>query len=126
MRGKTGLRPVPLHDLRHGAASLMPACGVDVTVVSKRLGHSSIRVTTDIDSHLLAGIGRQAADATEALVPPRAPTPAPDAHTSQPHAPRNDEADLPGEDESAGGRRAACRNRTDDLLITSEMLYRLS
>jgi hypothetical protein len=23
-------------------------------------------------------------------------------------------------------RRAACRNRTDDLLITSEMLYRLS
>jgi hypothetical protein len=26
-----------------------------------------------------------------------------------------------------GGRmRAACRNRTDDLLITSEMLYRLS
>ena len=31
---------------------------------------------------------------------------------------------------SAGGRRfgvgAACRNRTDDLLITSETLYRLS
>ena len=26
----------------------------------------------------------------------------------------------------AGGMRAACRNRTDDLLITSEMLYRLS
>ena len=24
------------------------------------------------------------------------------------------------------GVRAACRNRTDDLLITSEMLYRLS
>ena len=29
-------------------------------------------------------------------------------------------------DEPAGWRRAACRNRTDDLLITSEMLYRLS
>ena len=26
----------------------------------------------------------------------------------------------------AGQMRAACRNRTDDLLITSEMLYRLS
>jgi hypothetical protein len=26
----------------------------------------------------------------------------------------------------AGGGGAACRNRTDDLLITSEMLYRLS
>ena len=30
------------------------------------------------------------------------------------------------EDEPAGWRGAACRNRTDDLLITSEMLYRLS
>jgi hypothetical protein len=28
--------------------------------------------------------------------------------------------------EYAGPMRAACRNRTDDLLITSEMLYRLS
>jgi hypothetical protein len=28
--------------------------------------------------------------------------------------------------EYAGQMRAACRNRTDDLLITSEMLYRLS
>src|SRR3954465_3223334 len=29
-------------------------------------------------------------------------------------------------DEAAGRVRAACRNRTDDLLITSETLYRLS
>jgi integrase len=49
----------------------MLAGGVDIAVVSKRLGHSSIRVTGDIYSHLLEGVGRQAAEAAEALVPPR-------------------------------------------------------
>jgi len=69
-----GLRPVRLHDLRHGAASLMIAGGVDLAVVSKRLGHSSLSITADTYSHLLAGIGRQAADAAESLVRPRATT----------------------------------------------------
>jgi integrase len=67
---ETGLRPVRLHDLRHGAASLMLASGADLAVVSKRMGHSSIRVTADIYSHLLDGVGRRVADAAEALVPP--------------------------------------------------------
>jgi len=67
----SGLRRTRLHDLRHGAASLMLAGGVDIAVVSKRLGHSSIRVTGDIYSHLLGGVGRQAAEAAKALVPAR-------------------------------------------------------
>jgi hypothetical protein len=49
----------------------MLAGGVDVAVVSKRLGHSSITITSDTFSHLIGGIGRQAADAAEAVVPPR-------------------------------------------------------
>lgn len=104
----------------------MLAGGVHVAVVSKRMGHSSVRVTVDIYSHLLGGVGRQAADAAEAMLPPRATTPAPDAPTSRPQGPGNDSAAPPREGEAAGERRAACRNRTDDLLITSEMLYRLS
>jgi integrase len=68
------LRQVRLHDLRHGAASLMLAGGADIAVVSKRMGHSSIRVTADVYGHLLAGVGRKAADAAEALVRPRATT----------------------------------------------------
>ena len=68
------LRPVRLHDLRHGAASLMIAGGVDVAVISKRLGHSSIRITADVYGHLLPGAGRQAADVTEALLRPPATT----------------------------------------------------
>ena len=52
-----GLRPVRLHDLRHGAASLL-AGGTEMAVVSKRIGHSSIAITADTYSHLLAGVGR--------------------------------------------------------------------
>lgn len=64
-----GLRKVRLHDLRHGQASIMLAAGVDMTVVSKRLGHSGIRITSDTYTHLLEGVGRQAAEAAAALVP---------------------------------------------------------
>ncbi len=120
-----GLRRVRLHDLRHAAASLMLAGGVDVAVVSKRLEHSSVRVTSDVYGHLLAGVGRQAADVAEALVPPRATTRRPDAPTSRPQRAQY-EAAPPAMGEAADQRGAACRNRTDDLLITSEMLYRLS
>lgn len=63
------LRQVKLHDLRHGAASLGIAAGVPIEVISKRLGHSSIAVTSDIYGHLLQGVGRQAAEASAALVP---------------------------------------------------------
>jgi hypothetical protein len=38
-------------------------------VVSKRLGHSTIRVTSDLYGHLFASADRAAADAAEALVP---------------------------------------------------------
>jgi len=64
-----GLRPIRLHDLRHGQASLMLAAGVPMAVVSKRLGHSSLAITSDTYSHLLEGVGQQAATAAAALVP---------------------------------------------------------
>ena len=70
-----GLPRRRLHDLRHGWASLQLAAGVPLVVVSKRLGHSSIALTSDTCSHLLEGVGRQAAEAAAALVPrvPRQP-----------------------------------------------------
>ncbi len=64
-----GLCVVRLHDLRHGQASLMLAAGVPMAVVSKRLGHSQLAITADTYSHLLGGVGRQAAEAAAALVP---------------------------------------------------------
>ena len=73
-----GLRRIRLHDLRHGQASLMLAAGIDMAIVSKRLGHSTITITSDTYSHLLGGVGRDAADRASALIP-RAPKTVQDA-----------------------------------------------
>lgn len=47
----------------------MLSAGVPMAVVSKRLGHSTITLTSDTDSHLLEGVGRDAAERAAALVP---------------------------------------------------------
>ena len=63
-----GLRRIRLHDLRHGRASLMLAAGVDISIVSKVLGHSTVRLAQDTYSHLLEGVGKKAAEAADALI----------------------------------------------------------
>lgn len=67
----TTLRKVRLHDLRHGSASLMLAAGVDMNVISKRLGHSRSSFTADTYAHMLDGVGREAAEKAAALIPRR-------------------------------------------------------
>ncbi len=58
--GLIGCR-VTLHDLRHTAASLMVACGANVKVVQRQLGHASAAMTLDTYSSLfdtdLDGLG---------------------------------------------------------------------
>ena len=66
---RAGLPVKRLHDLRHGSASLQQAAGVALAVVSKRLGHSTVALTADTYSHLLEGVGRDAAERAAALVP---------------------------------------------------------
>jgi integrase len=66
-----GLPRITLHKLRHLAASLQIAAGVDIAIVSKRLRHSSIKITNDTYGHMIGTIGRQAAEAAAALVPLR-------------------------------------------------------
>lgn len=44
-----------LHLLRHTMASQMLDGGVSLTVVSQRLGHSSVRVTAEVYSHAIHG-----------------------------------------------------------------------
>lgn len=70
---QAGMRRVRLHDLRHGRAALLLASGTDIALVSKILGHSSISITSDTYGHLLAGIGREAAERAAALVPRNRP-----------------------------------------------------
>jgi integrase len=43
---------VRFHDLRHSAASLLIAAGVELVEVGLLLGHSELRVTADLYSHL--------------------------------------------------------------------------
>lgn len=56
------------HSLRHSAASLLLAQGVPLKVVSEVLGHSSIRVTADVYSHLMEPAKAEAADAMTAAL----------------------------------------------------------
>jgi site-specific recombinase XerD len=42
-----------VHDLRHTAATLMLLAGVNVKVVSERLGHATIAITLQTYSHVL-------------------------------------------------------------------------
>jgi len=58
---------IRFHDLRHTAATIMLARGVNVKVVSERLGHSSIRLTLDTYSHVLPTMQRSAVEATADL-----------------------------------------------------------
>ncbi len=44
----SGLPPVRLHDLRHGAASLAHAAGADLKTVQEQLGHTSIVLTGQV------------------------------------------------------------------------------
>lgn len=64
----SGLPPVRLHDLRHGAASLSLAAGNDLKTVQAMLGHSSIVLTADTYVSALSSLAREAAEATAALI----------------------------------------------------------
>jgi integrase len=59
---------VRLHDLRHTHASDLLAAGVNVKVVSDRLGHASTTFTLDTYSHLMPGQQASAAAAAAALL----------------------------------------------------------
>ncbi len=69
LAAEAGVRPVRLHDLRHGAASLMLSGGLGMEWVSKRLGHSGIGITIDTYAHMLEDVNRRAGEVTEAMVP---------------------------------------------------------
>ncbi|MFF4625069.1 tyrosine-type recombinase/integrase [Nonomuraea jabiensis] len=62
------LPPIRLHDLRHGAASLMPAAGVEMKVVQETLGHTSSSFTADTYTSVFPEVAMAAAEKTAALL----------------------------------------------------------
>ena len=65
---RAGLPGVRLHDARHTHASLMLDAGVDISVIQKIEGHSSIRVTTDTYVHAVSALKRKAAQSFDERV----------------------------------------------------------
>jgi integrase len=65
---ESGLPPVRLHDLRHGAATLALAAGVELKVVQAMLGPASIVLTADTYSSVLPEVAREAAERPAWLV----------------------------------------------------------
>ena len=57
--------PMRQHDLRHTHVALLIAAGEDPYVISRRLGHASIRTTYDTYGHLFEGRDRDASIALE-------------------------------------------------------------
>jgi integrase len=64
---RAGLPDIRLHDLRHTCATLMLCEGVHIKLVQELLGHATIAITLDTYSHLLPGMGDEAAGAMERI-----------------------------------------------------------
>lgn len=65
---ESGLPPIRLHDLRHGAATIALAAGNDMKTVQEMLGHASITITSDTYTTVLPEVARAAAEAAAELV----------------------------------------------------------
>jgi integrase len=74
---------IRIYDLRHTAATLMLASGVNVKVVSDRLGHATVMITLQTYAHVLPTMQEDAALRMEAVLrggaakPNPEPTPLP-------------------------------------------------
>ncbi|MQY04534.1 tyrosine-type recombinase/integrase [Actinomadura macrotermitis] len=65
---EAGLPSIRLHDLRHGAASILLAAGHDMKVVQETLRLSSITIAADIYTSLLPQLAQQSAEDAAALL----------------------------------------------------------
>lgn len=53
IRNRNDLRKLTYHELRHTSASLLLRYGIDLPSVSYTLGHASVKITSDVYSHVL-------------------------------------------------------------------------
>ncbi|MCM3883064.1 tyrosine-type recombinase/integrase [Frankia sp. R82] len=73
-----------LHGLRHSNASIQIREGVDLALISKRLGHSNPSITARLYAHLLRSTGQAVAETVVRAVPRRVMRP------SHPQSTHND------------------------------------
>jgi integrase len=65
---KIDVPDISLHDLRHTHATLLLKAGVNVKVVSERLGHANVAFTMNVYQHVLPGMQAAAADTFSLLL----------------------------------------------------------
>jgi integrase len=65
---KADLPPVRMHDLRHTAATLLLAQGVDVRTIMEVLGHSQISLTLNTYAHVMPALQADAAGRMDAAL----------------------------------------------------------
>ena len=63
-----GLPPIPLHDLRHGAATYALTAGVPAEVVSYMLGHSDVAFTQNTYTSMVTDTRRAGAEAIAVVI----------------------------------------------------------
>jgi hypothetical protein len=103
---------ITLHGLRHGAASLMLAAGVDMKVVQETLGHSMLSLTADTYTSVYPTVAAAAAEAAAALIPRRAVA-GTQVITSSSHAPVADPQQAQNRWSSGGAGGARTHDLTD-------------
>lgn len=69
LRKSADLPKITLHGARHEHASLWIAGGGDVTLLSKRLGHSTSRITADLYMSRVGDADRVKAEKVAAMIP---------------------------------------------------------
>ncbi|MFJ9176986.1 tyrosine-type recombinase/integrase [Streptomyces sp. NPDC102360] len=69
MAVRAPLPPVRFHDLRHGAATMLIAAGVDDKFVSEVLGHTSVAFTKDVYAVVAEEMAQDAARKISAFIP---------------------------------------------------------
>jgi integrase len=62
---KAGIPEIRFHDLRHTCATLLLTQNVHPRIVQEMLGHANAAITLDTYSHVMPGMGDQAASAME-------------------------------------------------------------
>jgi hypothetical protein len=78
---------VRLHDLRHGAATLMLLAGTELKVIADQLGHSSVVLTADTYLSVAVELGLKSAAAAARLILSHAGRPPGGGTTRRPSAP---------------------------------------
>jgi integrase len=59
---EAGIPHMHFHDLRHSAATILLAMGVNIKVIQELLGHSDIAITLRVYGHLLPSMQAEAVE----------------------------------------------------------------